>query len=59
MPCPEIYTDAMGDLMTMSGNTVIAAEYGAAAGIADLDGKQPRSYRDTMGAPHIFPQGAR
>lgn len=46
-------------LMTMSGGTVIAAEYGAAAGIADLDGKQPLSYRDAMGAPHVFPQGAR
>lgn len=41
-------------LMDLSGNTIIAAEYGAAAGIADLDGKQPLSYRATMGSPHRF-----
>ena len=44
-------------LMTLSGQTVIAAEYGLNAGIADLDGKQPHSYRETMGAPHNFPRG--
>lgn len=46
------------DLMKLSGSTVIAAEYGAEAGIADLDGSQPRSYRATMGAPHRFLMGA-
>lgn len=45
------------DLMKLSGRTLIAAEYGAAAGIADLDGKQPRSYRAAMGAPHQFVAG--
>ena len=39
------------DLMSLSGDALIGAELGLRYGIRDLDGKQPRSYRDTMGAP--------
>ena len=40
-------------LMEMSGKTLIGAELAERYGIVDLDGKQPVSYRATMGAPHI------
>ncbi|WP_417622398.1 SDR family NAD(P)-dependent oxidoreductase [Parasphingorhabdus sp.] len=40
-------------LMEMSGQALIGAELGERYGIVDLDGKQPVSYRDTMGSPHI------
>jgi len=42
------------DLMALSGETLIAAEYGAAHAIADRDGRQPLSFRKTMGAPPVF-----
>jgi len=40
-------------LMEKSGQTLIGAELAERYGIVDLDGKQPVSYRATMGAPHI------
>ncbi|WP_442955447.1 SDR family NAD(P)-dependent oxidoreductase [Parasphingorhabdus sp.] len=40
-------------LMEMSGQTLIGAELAERYGIVDLDGKQPMSYRASMGAPHI------
>jgi NAD(P)-dependent dehydrogenase (short-subunit alcohol dehydrogenase family) len=39
------------DLMTLSGRALIGAELGERYGIIDLDGKQPISYRGSMGAP--------
>jgi NAD(P)-dependent dehydrogenase (short-subunit alcohol dehydrogenase family) len=39
------------DLMSLSGQALIGAELGTRYGIVDLDGKQPISYRATMGAP--------
>jgi NAD(P)-dependent dehydrogenase (short-subunit alcohol dehydrogenase family) len=39
------------DLMTLSGQALIGAELGERYAINDLDGKQPISYRTTMGAP--------
>lgn len=39
------------ELATLSGQALIGAELGAHYGIVDLDGKQPISYRTTMGAP--------
>jgi NAD(P)-dependent dehydrogenase (short-subunit alcohol dehydrogenase family) len=39
------------DLMALSGHALIGAELGIGYGIVDLDGKQPISYRETMGAP--------
>jgi NAD(P)-dependent dehydrogenase (short-subunit alcohol dehydrogenase family) len=44
-------------LMSLSGRTLIGAEYGAEAGLVDLDGKQPLSYRQSLGAPHEFSSG--
>ncbi len=41
------------NLMALSGQVLIGAEQGERLGIKDLDGKQPVSYRATMGAPHI------
>ncbi|RJF91514.1 SDR family NAD(P)-dependent oxidoreductase [Sphingomonas cavernae] len=41
-------------LMSLSGSTLIGAELGARYGISDIDGKQPLSYRDTMGGPSAF-----
>lgn len=41
------------NLMALSGQALIGAEQGERLGIKDLDGKQPVSYRATMGAPHI------
>jgi NAD(P)-dependent dehydrogenase (short-subunit alcohol dehydrogenase family) len=39
------------DLMSLSGQALIGAELGHRYAIVDLDGKQPISYRATMGAP--------
>ena len=39
------------DLMSLSGQALIGAELGERYRIVDLDGKQPISYRATMGAP--------
>jgi NAD(P)-dependent dehydrogenase (short-subunit alcohol dehydrogenase family) len=39
------------ELMKLSGQALIGAELGVKYGIRDLDGKQPISYRDSMGAP--------
>ena len=39
------------DLMSLSGQALIGAELGERYKIVDLDGKQPISYRSTMGAP--------
>ena len=39
------------DRMRLSGQTVIAAELAREHGITDLDGRQPPSYRETLGAP--------
>lgn len=38
-------------LMTLTGQALIGAELGARYGLSDTDGKQPISYRATMGAP--------
>jgi NAD(P)-dependent dehydrogenase (short-subunit alcohol dehydrogenase family) len=46
-----IYRDP--ELMTLSGQALIGAELAERYGIKDLDGKQPISYRATMGAPHL------
>jgi NAD(P)-dependent dehydrogenase (short-subunit alcohol dehydrogenase family) len=40
--------------MSLSGQTLIGAELGRRYGIVDLDGKQPISYRETMGGPTAF-----
>jgi NAD(P)-dependent dehydrogenase (short-subunit alcohol dehydrogenase family) len=39
------------DLAALSGQALIGAELGMRFGIVDLDGKQPVSYRDSMGKP--------
>lgn len=39
-------------LMDLSGQTLIGAELGLTLGVKDVDGSQPVSYRDTLGAPH-------
>jgi NAD(P)-dependent dehydrogenase (short-subunit alcohol dehydrogenase family) len=39
------------DLMTLNGQALIGAELGERYAINDLDGKQPISYRASMGAP--------
>jgi NAD(P)-dependent dehydrogenase (short-subunit alcohol dehydrogenase family) len=41
-------------LMSYSGQTLIGAELGERYGIRDIDGKQPLSYRATMGEPRAF-----
>jgi NAD(P)-dependent dehydrogenase (short-subunit alcohol dehydrogenase family) len=41
-------------LMDSSGKALIGAELGLHYGIQDIDGKQPLSYRDTMGSPIDF-----
>lgn len=41
-------------LMDLSGQALIGAELGQRYGIRDIDGKQPLSYRDTMGEPITF-----
>lgn len=40
--------------MQYSGQALIGAELGLRYGIRDIDGKQPLSYRDTMGEPLTF-----
>jgi NAD(P)-dependent dehydrogenase (short-subunit alcohol dehydrogenase family) len=39
------------ELPTLSGKALIGSELGAKYSIKDLDGKQPISYRETMGSP--------
>lgn len=39
------------DVMALSGKALIGAELGQKYGIRDINGKQPPSYRETMGAP--------
>ncbi|MEJ6011101.1 SDR family NAD(P)-dependent oxidoreductase [Novosphingobium aquae] len=39
------------ELMALSGQALIGAELGERYGVNDTDGKQPMSYRTTMGAP--------
>lgn len=41
------------DLMALTGQALIGAEQGARLGVMDIDGKQPMSYRDSMGAPAL------
>jgi hypothetical protein len=38
-------------LRELSGSALIGAELGMKYGIKDIDGKQPISYRHTMGSP--------
>ena len=45
--------DALYRDWKLSGQTLIGAELAERYGIVDLDGKQPISYRATMGAPHM------
>jgi NAD(P)-dependent dehydrogenase (short-subunit alcohol dehydrogenase family) len=40
-----------GKAMSVSGQALIGAELGKELGVADLNGSQPVSYRDTLGAP--------
>ncbi|CAN7456030.1 SDR family NAD(P)-dependent oxidoreductase [Phenylobacterium sp. LjRoot225] len=40
--------------MELSGQALIGAELGERYGLRDIDGKQPLSYRDTMGQPITF-----
>jgi len=40
------------ELMNLSGQALIGAELGEQLGVKDIDGKQPISYRQMMGAPH-------
>lgn len=47
------------DLPAVSGQALIGAELGERYGIKDTDGKQPLSYRATMGAPTPFTPPAR
>lgn len=42
------------ELATFSGKAVIGAELGERYGIKDTDGKQPMSYRASMGSPLTF-----
>jgi len=42
------------DLAALSGQALIGAELAERYGIRDTDGKQPLSYRATMGAPTSF-----
>lgn len=42
------------DILSCSGKAMIGAEVAARLGIRDIDGKQPISYRSTMGAPLEF-----
>jgi NAD(P)-dependent dehydrogenase (short-subunit alcohol dehydrogenase family) len=50
MVIDALYRDP--DLLSLSGQTLIAAELAQQYGIKDVNGKQPPSYRDTMGSPH-------
>jgi NAD(P)-dependent dehydrogenase (short-subunit alcohol dehydrogenase family) len=40
-----------GDVMSVSGQALIGAEVGKKMGITDIDGSEPLSYRNTLGAP--------
>ena len=42
------------ELASLCGKAVIGAELAERYGIRDTDGKQPPSYRATMGAPFAF-----
>lgn len=44
---------AAPDRMALSGQTLIGAELGERYGITDLDGRQPPSYREMLGAPRV------
>jgi NAD(P)-dependent dehydrogenase (short-subunit alcohol dehydrogenase family) len=46
-----LYRDAKR--MELSGQALIGAELAERYGVLDLDGKQPASYRASMGAPHM------
>jgi NAD(P)-dependent dehydrogenase (short-subunit alcohol dehydrogenase family) len=46
-----LYRDS--DLLALSGRALIGAELAERYGVKDLDGKQPLSYRATMGPPHM------
>lgn len=51
-----LVTDALyrdPELMALSGQALIVAELGIRYGVADSDGKQPISYRTSMGAPRM------
>ncbi|GAB3103764.1 SDR family NAD(P)-dependent oxidoreductase [Aestuariicella hydrocarbonica] len=41
-------------LMDKSGQTFVGAELGQSLGVEDIDGKQPVSHRDMLGAPFEF-----
>ena len=45
-----LYADP--ELISLSGQALIGAELAQRYGVKDLDGKQPISYRESMGAPH-------
>ncbi len=45
-----LYADP--ELTSLSGQALIGAELAQRYGVKDLDGKQPISYRESMGAPH-------
>ena len=51
---PEFPADVLERLASPSGKAVIGAELGARDQIKDRDGKQPMSYRATMGSPLEF-----
>lgn len=51
MVIDALYRDP--ELMALSGQALIGAELGIRYGIADNDGKQPISYRASMGAPRM------
>ena len=38
----------------LSGKALIGAELGRKYGIKDIDGKQPRDWKDMMGSPHTY-----
>jgi NAD(P)-dependent dehydrogenase (short-subunit alcohol dehydrogenase family) len=48
----HLYNDP--ELMQKSGRTLIGAELGMAYGQLDLNGRQPPSYRDSLGSPLTF-----
>ncbi|MDE2465840.1 MAG: SDR family NAD(P)-dependent oxidoreductase [Alphaproteobacteria bacterium] len=41
-------------LMALNGQALIGAEQGARLGVRDIDGKQPISYRASMGSPAVY-----
>lgn len=50
MVIDALYRDP--ELMALSGQTLIAAELALKYGIKDVNGRQPPSYRESMGSPH-------